>query len=201
MQKIANIVSVNPLTSFRYLDKDLEISFIPMKYISDKSGEVINQDITRVINSKGYTNFIEGDLLWARITPCMQNGKSSIVKGLKNGYGCGSTEYHILRNNKTDFNLNFLHYILRTNMVLINAMTYVTGTAGQQRVPKEFLENLQIPVPPLEIQNKITNRIQNIKNEIQVLKQQAEQNKKDALNEFEAEIFTNKMNMENNNAT
>ncbi|CAC9562924.1 Type I restriction-modification system, specificity subunit S [uncultured Gammaproteobacteria bacterium] len=189
MRKLSNILSINPQTSFKNLDENLDISFIPMKYIDAKKGEVVDKNMTTVKNSIGYTNFIDNDLLWARITPCMQNGKSAIVNTLKNGLGCGSTEYHVLRNNKTDFNLVFLYHILRSNIVLTNAMNYFTGSAGQQRVPKEFLENLQIPLPPLEIQNKIAKRIQGLKDDIKNLKQQAEQNQQLALSEFEVEIF------------
>lgn len=189
MDKVSNIVSINPKTSFQNRDKNLDISFIPMKYIDDKKGEVVNKDVVRIQKSKGYTKFIEGDLLWARITPCMQNGKSAIVKNLKNNYGCGSTEYHVLRNNKTDFNLDFLYHILRSNRILQKATNYFTGSAGQQRVPKDFLENLKIPLPPLEIQNKIANHIQSLKDEIKDLKQQSQDNKNLALREFETEIF------------
>jgi type I restriction enzyme S subunit len=95
---------------------------------------------------------------------------------------------------------DFMLYVLRSN-IYRNIIISKSNKSTITNIAQPALKSLQIPVPPLEIQNKIASHIQNIKNEIQVLKQQAEQNKKDALNEFETEIFTNKMNMENNNAT
>jgi|SRR5699024_4961215 len=68
-----------------------------MECISDVYGEIAYSYEGNVSNSKGYTRFMEEDVLWAKITPCMQNGKCAIAKGLMNGFGYGSTEYHVIR--------------------------------------------------------------------------------------------------------
>ena len=187
--KLKNVALINPITSFPN-DENLSISFIPMECISDKEGKVIEQRERLIKESKGYTKFQNGDLLWARITPCMQNGKSAIVSNLKNGYGVGSTEYHIIRQKNTEVELKYIYNILRMNAVLQKAMSFFTGSAGQQRVPRTFLEELTIPIPPKETQQAIINQIDTYKNEIKILRERATLLKQQAEQEFEQTIFS-----------
>ncbi|MBR6041024.1 MAG: restriction endonuclease subunit S [Paludibacteraceae bacterium] len=187
--KLGQLLDINPTTSFSNLDGSDEISFIPMECISDKYGEWKEKRICKVSLSKGYTKFSDGDLIWARITPCMQNGKSAIVYGLENGYGCGSTEFHVIRNHNENLNLHYIHLLLRLPAVLRDAMKSFTGSAGQQRVPKSYLEQLSVPVPSLNIQSTIVEHINEQKEQIKQLRLQAENLRKEALVEFEKEIF------------
>ena len=187
--KLKNVALINPITSFPN-DENLSISFIPMECISDKEGKVIEQRERLIKESKGYTKFQNGDLLWARITPCMQNGKSAIVSNLKNGYGVGSTEYHVIRQKNTEVELKYIYNILRMNAVLQKAMSFFTGSAGQQRVPRTFLEELTIPIPPKETQQAIINQIDTYKNEIKILRERATLLKQQAEQEFEQTIFS-----------
>ena len=119
----------------------------------------------------------------------MQNGKSAILKGLKNGYGYGSTEFYVIRNSNPKVCLDYIYHILRTKIVRQNAMTYFTGSSGQQRVPKSYLQNLEIPLPEIKIQKSISDEIYMMKDKIKELKQQAEQNRIAAQEEFEKELF------------
>ena len=187
--KLKNVALINPITYFPN-DENLSISFIPMECISDKEGKVIEQRERLIKESKGYTKFQNGDLLWARITPCMQNGKSAIVSNLKNGYGVGSTEYHVIRQKNTEVELKYIYNILRMNAVLQKAMSFFTGSAGQQRVPRTFLEELTIPIPPKETQQAIINQIDTYKNEIKILRERATLLKQQAEQEFEQTIFS-----------
>ncbi|HMT76945.1 MAG: restriction endonuclease subunit S [Bacteroidetes bacterium] len=188
LNKLKTLIDINPST---ILPKDdLEISFIPMECISDERGEVIELRNKKTSEAKGYTKFKEGDLIWARITPCMQNGKSAIVNNLTNGLGVGSTEFHVLRNSRNDVNIMFIHTLLRLDIVLKNAMSHFTGSAGQQRVPKSFLEELEVPLPPISKQQEIVNHIQELKEKIKNQKAQAEQLKNQAEQEFEQAIFS-----------
>ena len=187
-QRLSDIVQINPRTTFP--KENIPISFIPMECISDEYGEVIELREKLANEAKGYTKFIEGDLLWARITPCMQNGKSAIVKNLKNRFGCGSTEYHIIRNTNPEIDLEYIYHLLRLDSILINAMSHFTGSAGQQRVPKSFLEELIIPLPPFNIQRDISIRINNIKSIKKQNKLNAFTLREKAQQEFENAIFT-----------
>ncbi len=186
--KLSEIVQINPTT--RMPKDDLQISFIPMECISDEYGEVIELRDKKVSESKGYKKFQEGDLIWARITPCMQNGKSAIVKNLENNLGCGSTEFHVIRNYSQELDLNYVYHILRLKTVLLNAMSCFTGSAGQQRVPKSFLEDLLIPVPPITIQNEISSKMTKLKSTVKDLEYRATAIKKLAQTTFEKEIFS-----------
>ena len=189
-KKLSTLVYINPRTDLSHLSDDDEMSFIPMKYISDDYGIVLTTEKGKKVRSKGYTKFKDGDLLWARITPCMQNGKSAIVSELINGYGYGSTEYHVLREKESNFKIDFLYHLLRSNAIRKDAINYFTGSAGQQRVPKTYLENLTVPLPPLKIQTQIANHISATKQQIKDLQNQAKENREKAIQEFEDEIFS-----------
>ena len=87
----------------------------------------------------------------------MQNGKSAIVRNTINGYACGSTEFFIIRCKTNTILIEYIHFILRDKRILKTAMNFFGGSAGQQRVSKDFLLNLLIPLPPLEIQQQIVD--------------------------------------------
>ncbi len=184
-----NILEINPKTAFSQIKNNQNISFIPMECISDEYGEWVEKRFCGVDASKGYTKFRNGDLLWAKITPCMENGKSAVVDNLENDYGCGSTEFHVLRNNNENLNIHYVHALLRTRRVLENAKKSFTGSAGQQRVPKSYLDNLCIPVPPIGVQNMIVEIIQRQKRIIKEIKQKMKSLNTLALTGFETEVF------------
>lgn len=186
---LATQLEINPKTSFSMLHDNDDISFIPMECISDEYGEWKEKRTCKIASSKGYTKFKDGDLIWARITPCMQNGKSAVVDEMENGYGCGSTEFHVLRNHNVNLDLHYVQSLLRLPVVLKDAMKSFTGSAGQQRVPKSYLEKLTIPVPSMDIQNAIVEHINKQKSQIKELRQQAETLRNEALEAFEKEIF------------
>ena len=189
MRKLGNLVEIDPKNNFSDLDKNLEMSFIPMECVSDEYGEIISLKVGCNEKSKGYTRFQDGDLIWAKITPCMQNGKSAILKDLKNGYGYGSTEFYVIRNTNSEIHLDYIYHILRTDTVLKNAMTFFTGSSGQQRVPKSFLENLEIPLPDFATQVQISNDIYAIKKRIKELHTNAEKCRGEAIRGFEKELL------------
>lgn len=187
--KLSDKVLINPRTDLSHLGIDEKMSFIPMECISDEYGEVLELREGKKSLSGGYTKFIEGDLIWARITPCMQNGKSAIVNGLHNGVGYGSTEFHVIRSKDDNVLLDYIYHILRSKTILNDATNYFTGTAGQQRVPKSYLEELRVPVPPIEVQRMISDKLYSIKSKIKGLNKQAFDLRDKAHKEFENEIF------------
>lgn len=187
---LSSLILLNPTTSFNGLKKDDKISFLPMECVSDLYGEVIEYRDGDVQISGGYTKFQDGDLLWSKITPCMQNGKSCIVENLENGFGFGSTEYHVIREKEeSEIYLRFLYHILRTKYVLTNATFHFTGSAGQQRVPVEFLANLNVPLPSIDEQKEISKELDKLIAVRKAKQVKVTELKKQAIKDFEAKIF------------
>jgi type I restriction enzyme S subunit len=126
-----------------------------MEYVDDHFGTVTETATRRVKQvEKGYTYFHNWDVLFAKITPCMENGKCAIARNLVNGIGFGSTEFHVVRP-KHDVMPEWIFYFLRQHSTRQEAARHMTGTAGQQRVPTRFLQEIMIPLPPLPEQKRI----------------------------------------------
>ena len=170
--KLSSVASVNPTGTFKGKDIETPISFIPMESIDEVYSEVSKLEITTIENASGFTKFKEGDLLWAKITPCMQNGKSAIAKNLTNGLGCGSTEFFVLRPKDERLAIEYLHVILHMKCVRETAMLYFGGSAGQQRVSSAFLENFNLPFPSIDKQIEIASHVYAIRQKAKVLQEE-----------------------------
>jgi len=171
---LKQIVFINPRTTFRNINDDTVLSFVPMESISDEDGSIVSAQERPFGENVGYTNFQEGDLLWAKITPCMENGKSAVAENLLNGYGFGSTEYHVLRPKTGDLDVGYLHALLRMKRLRKAATNFFGGSSGHQRVDDEFFRRLHIPLPDIEIQQALVAHIEKQRNEAKHLRQQAE---------------------------
>ena len=187
--RLHEVAEINPRTDMSMIEDNEYVSFIPMEDISDIYGEWIGEKNIKKAKIKGYTKFQDGDLLWARITPCMQNGKSAIVKNLKNNRGCGSTEFHIVRVYVDSIIPEYLHVLLRQDELLKDAQRYFTGSAGQQRVPASYLSNLVIPVPPISVQEQIINCYNQFIVNKKTCKDKANHVMENAKSSFETQIF------------
>lgn len=138
------------------------VSFVPMAQVDEVSGTMNSSDVKLLGDvRKGYTYFAEGDVVFAKITPCMENGKSAIARGLTNGIGFGTTEFHILRPGHVALP-EWIHFFLRQPCFREEAKKNMHGASGQQRVPTDFLREVQIPVPPLAEQRRIVARIEEL---------------------------------------
>ena len=125
-----------------------------------RTGQIdVSQIRTYAEVRKGYTRFAEGDVLFAKITPCMENGKIAIAKGLTNASGCGSTEFHVLRV-EVGLSREYLLYFLFQDDFRKDAQRNMAGTAGQLRVPPAFLTEANFPLPPLAEQHRIVAEIE-----------------------------------------
>ena len=102
------------------------------------------------------SNFREVDVLFAKITPCMENGKAAIARGLKNRIGFGTTEFHVIRCGK-EIIPEYIYSIIRFQHFRDIAEDNMTGSAGQKRVPSEFLKKFNIPIPPLSLQQQFVS--------------------------------------------
>lgn len=157
--KLSSCAWINPYTSFRGMDPDTLISFIPMEVIDECYCEVTSLLKKPIADSSGFTKFQNDDLLWAKITPCMQNGKSVVARGLTNGLGCGSTEFFVIRPRTNQLYIDYLQALLHMKAIRRTAMLYFGGSAGQQRVSINFIENFNVPLPPKEKQEEIVAHI------------------------------------------
>ncbi|KXS31756.1 MAG: Type I restriction enzyme EcoKI specificity protein [Candidatus Gallionella acididurans] len=128
-----------------------------MAAVDEISGSIADSQVRTFAEvKKGYTHFMDNDVLFAKITPCMENGKAAIARSLIGGLGFGSTEFHVLRSNG-EVLPDWLFYFVRQPHFRTEAKRNFTGTAGQQRVPTAFLASALVPVPPLEEQHRIVD--------------------------------------------
>lgn len=176
---LMDFCKINPKKiNTKEFDDDMIVSFIPMPCVSDIWGKIVKKELRKLGEvKKGYTNFCEGDVLFAKITPCMENGKSAIVDKLENDIGFGSTEFYVLRCDENKLNNKYLHYFVRQKTFRDEAKGEMTGAVGQQRVSKTFLENYKMKVPTIKEQQEIVNILDNLLakyNKIKNLEQQLE---------------------------
>ncbi len=159
---LSDVAEINPLINFAQYDDDTLISFVPMPLIEELTGRLDSTRLEKLGKvKKGYTRFLEGDVLFAKITPCMENGKVAVAENLKGGIGAGSTELHVLRPRGEISNRYILYYLLQ-NDFRGDAQHHMTGMVGQKRVPSKFIESSEIPLPPLNEQRRIVSKIEEL---------------------------------------
>ena len=157
---IGDISLVNPRSFVQPVEDDWEVSFIPMAAVEARTGHIELDQVRKYEEvRKGYTRFSEGDVLFAKITPCMENGKIAIAKGLNNNSGCGSTEFHVMRPQHSIACEYLMYYLLQEDFRK-DAQRNMSGTAGQLRVPAAWLIEALLPLPPLPEQHRIVAEIE-----------------------------------------
>jgi type I restriction enzyme S subunit len=151
------VAAVNPSTNFDTLDPAHEIPFIPMAAVAEETGK-IDLSARRPLREvgKGYVRFMEGDVIFAKITPCMENGKVAPVVGLPGEHAAGSTEFHVFRPAAAD--QRYLWYWLVGRGFRGRAKRNMSGSAGQLRVPVDWLREADFPLAPLPEQRRIVAR-------------------------------------------
>ena len=157
--RLGEICEINPNKIKIEIDENELVDFIPMKNTSEDSPEIIEKNFEKFKDlQKGYTQFIENDILFAKITPCMENGKTAIITDLKEKIGYGSTEFHILRSTKI-INNKLLYNFLKQKRFRDDAKYNMTGSVGFRRVPTIFMKNYSFPLPPLDEQKRIVEKL------------------------------------------
>ena len=158
--RMGEVTVLNPKNN---LDDNLETSFIPMTLISDGYANNHLSEIRRWVDIKsGFTHFANGDIGVAKITPCFQNKKSVIFRNLENGYGAGTTELIIIRVIENLILRKFILWFVKSDYFISNGVKSFTGTAGQQRIHKDYLKNCLFPLPPFAEQKRIVTKLEEI---------------------------------------
>ena len=156
--RISNIFQINPKN---ICNDELEVAFIPMEKLSAGYGSNYSYEKVKWSKiKKGFTHFANGDIAFAKITPCFQNRKSAVFDKLPNGIGAGTTELKILRTFAETINRFYLLYFLKSPYFIEGAI--FKGTANQQRIISGYLENKLFPLPPLKEQQRIVEEIEEL---------------------------------------
>lgn len=139
------------------------VTFVPMPAVDAESGTIASPTQKQFADARrgSYTPFAEGDVLIAKITPCMENGKAAVAKGLSNGLGFGSTEFHVLRPTGAVYAEYVFHFV-RQESFREEAKRHMSGNVGQQRVPADFIKDAEIPLPPLSEQKRIVAKVEEL---------------------------------------
>ncbi|MER9069588.1 N-6 DNA methylase [Mesorhizobium sp. M0902] len=158
---IVEICTLNPPKSeLREMNPDTEVSFVPMAALNEWRIDFEPSETKRLSEvGNGYTYFADGDVLLAKVTPCFENGKAGIAKNLQSGIGFGSSEFYVLRPSEQVLP-QWLYYCVTHEAFRSRAIPQMTGTGGLQRVPRTFVEQFEIPLPPLEAQREIVAEIE-----------------------------------------
>ena len=171
---LGEICKINPRAKRNGYASDTLVSSVPMAAVDERLGAITTREKRPIADvSKSYTPFQDGDVLFAKMTPCMENGKAALAQDLTNGMGSGSTEFYVLRPDEKVLG-EYIYHFVRQPQFRETAKRNFTGTAGQQRVPKSFMENVLIPLPPLDEQRRIVG-ILNRAAKIERLRAQAQE--------------------------
>ncbi|KXK22866.1 MAG: type I restriction modification enzyme protein S [Bacteroidetes bacterium OLB12] len=160
--RFKDIVHVNPkLPNKENISLDIEVQFLPMKLVEEVINKIHLTEIRKFseVQKGSYTPFVDGDVIFAKVTPCMENGKIAVVDNLKNKIGYGSSEFHVIRCSENIKN-KYAFYFLVQEKFRKEAENAMTGAVGLRRVPKQFIENYFIPLAPLEEQELIVSELE-----------------------------------------
>jgi len=164
----------------KLLKPDELVSFVPMALLGiNRKGLALDKDKKLADVSGSYTYFADNDVLLAKITPCFENGKLGIAQGLTNGIGFGSSEFIVFRPNQY-LETDYLYYFLNQPSFRDHGKAFMTGAVGHKRVPKDFIQNTQIPLPPIPEQQRIVAILDQAFVDIEKARANAEQNLKNA---------------------
>jgi type I restriction enzyme S subunit len=156
--KVKDVFRINPKTK---ADDDMEAGFVPMSNIQDSYNNNFSYELRAWGNiKKGYTHFENGDIVVAKISPCLENRKSAIMAGLPNGIGAGTTELNVFRS-------DYVHplyglFFFKSDYFISQCVGTFNGVVGQQRVSTKTIEDIALPVPPRSEQERIINKVNDL---------------------------------------
>lgn len=159
MVKLGDVIEINPKKT-EVNNFDGYVSFVPMSDLNENNMYFYPNEQRKIHDVyMGYTYFMDGDVLLAKVTPCFENGKSGVAKGLVNGIGFGSSEFYVLRADIKQILPEFIYYVIHSNNFISQGKASMTGTGGLQRLTKDYVLNYMFFLPPIEDQKQIINKI------------------------------------------
>lgn len=164
---------------------------VPMEGVSAEWCAIEDVEDVAADATQGYSTFHGGDVIWARITPCMENGKSAVVEAEPFECFCGSTEFLVFRPKDDGINPYYLQSLLHLNRFREVAAHHFTGTSGHQRVTADFFKSISIPIPPRSVQDRIASKASSIRAEARKLKADATAALDAAKREIEKSLVNN----------
>lgn len=182
-------LTINPSKdALKSVPQEIVVSFVDMSAVSSDGFITEKKDVKlSSVRNGSYTYFAEGDIIIAKITPCMENGKCAIADGLTNKIGMGSSEFHVFRVDSTKVINRFVFGYLNRKSIRTEASKSMTGASGHRRVPISFYKNLLIPVPSLSEQQNIIEEIAEYEQAIgkaQQVMDSCAQRKREVLNRY-----------------
>ena len=155
LRPLPEIAQINPPLDRSVSGDDTPVTFVPMRAVGvEGSGLVAPETRPYGEVKRGFTAFRSGDVIMAKITPCMENGKTMLVPEVPSGVCFGSTEFHVIRP-EAGINGKYMEQFLLRHETRRDAQRKMGGAVGQMRVPKAFLQSLQVPVPPQAEQDRL----------------------------------------------
>lgn len=165
---IGDLADLNPKQAF---DDETVAGFVPMSHAPTNFRDKLRFDERPWGEiKKAYTNFKDGDVIFAKVTPCFENGKAAFVDGLPNGVGAGSSEFFVLRPCCDGVSAKYLLSLVKSYDFLRGGAENMTGAVGLRRVPKQFVESYSVPVPPAAEQTRITAKLDELLAQVDTLK-------------------------------
>jgi type I restriction enzyme S subunit len=158
LAKVKDVFVINPRNK---AEDNTVAGFIPMTLIDDGYSNTFSYEKRKWGSIKtGFTHFADGDVAVAKISPCLENRKSIVLRDLPNGIGAGTTELHVFRSSVVV--PEYALYFFKSEYFISKCVGTFNGVVGQQRVGKNIIEEIQIPIPPINEQTKIVSTIETI---------------------------------------
>jgi len=171
---LADIAEVNPKKI--EAEKDINAGFVPMSHApTNYNGRLKFEEKTWGEIGKSYTNFKNDDVIFAKVTPCFENGKAAIVKDMPNDIGAGSSEFYVLRARNQEIPASYLLGIIKTRKFMQEGAGNMTGAVGLRRVPRAFVESFPLTLPPLAEQKIIADKLDTLLAQVDSAKARLEQ--------------------------
>lgn len=165
---IGEICAIGPKSTW---DDDMEVGFVPMSHAPTNFRDPMNYEPRPWHEvKKAYTHFENGDVIFAKVTPCFENGKAALVSGLPGGAGAGSSEFHVLRRRDAGISPSYLLAVIKSAQFLREGEENMTGAVGLRRVPRAFVESFPVRLPPEAEQKRIAQKLDALLAQVDTLK-------------------------------